>query len=176
VATPACWLLRGGWATTGRTSGPRMPASWPAGSSTPSTWAPRTGAPTSPCAASTPSWMTNLSAARPFLLASHSHTSFRSQSPWVGAGLPPPGSFFPVLCSSAATKERAAKLADQIGATHHSVVIDTVVSALIALFQLMTGKRPRYKVPAPPRPPTLPACRCCKQQPRLRMAASRLTW
>lgn len=70
-----------------------------------------------------------------------------------------------MLCSSAATKERAAKLADQIGATHHSVVIDTVVSALTALFQLMTGKRPRYKVSGPLRPPSFPACRSCQQQP-----------
>lgn len=48
--------------------------------------------------------------------------------------------------SSAATRSRARNLAKQIGAEHMDVNIDSVVSALIALFQSITGKRPKYKV------------------------------
>ncbi|GLT44498.1 hypothetical protein SLA2020_183900 [Shorea laevis] len=48
--------------------------------------------------------------------------------------------------SSEATKMRAKTLADEIGAWHLDVCIDSVVSALLSLFQTLTGKRPRYKV------------------------------
>eukprot|EP00897_Mesotaenium_endlicherianum_P003817 jgi/Mesen1/3463/ME000194S02601 len=48
--------------------------------------------------------------------------------------------------SSAATRARAKTLAEQIGAAHLDVNIDSVISALIALFQTITGKRPKYKV------------------------------
>lgn len=51
--------------------------------------------------------------------------------------------FFP---SSQATKSRAKVLADEIGSWHLDVCIDGVISALLALFQTLTGKRPRYKV------------------------------
>ncbi|XP_010553563.1 PREDICTED: glutamine-dependent NAD(+) synthetase [Tarenaya hassleriana] len=48
--------------------------------------------------------------------------------------------------SSETTKKRAKELADEIGAWHLDVCIDGVVSALLTLFQTLTGKRPRYKV------------------------------
>ncbi|KAL8141554.1 hypothetical protein V2J09_014586 [Rumex salicifolius] len=48
--------------------------------------------------------------------------------------------------SSAATKSRAKVLADEIGSWHLDVSIDSVISALLLLFQTLTGKRPRYKV------------------------------
>ncbi|GLT57304.1 hypothetical protein SLA2020_302860 [Shorea laevis] len=48
--------------------------------------------------------------------------------------------------SSEATKMRAKTLADEIGSWHLDVCIDSVVSALLSLFQTLTGKRPRYKV------------------------------
>lgn len=48
--------------------------------------------------------------------------------------------------SSEETKMRAKKLADEIGSWHLDVCIDSVVSALLSLFQTLTGKRPRYKV------------------------------
>ncbi|XP_052209726.1 glutamine-dependent NAD(+) synthetase isoform X3 [Diospyros lotus] len=48
--------------------------------------------------------------------------------------------------SSEATSMRAKVLADEIGAWHLDVKIDGVVSALLSLFQTLTGKRPRYKV------------------------------
>lgn len=48
--------------------------------------------------------------------------------------------------SSEATKSRAKLLADEIGSWHLDVSIDGVVSALLSLFQTLTGKRPRYKV------------------------------
>lgn len=41
---------------------------------------------------------------------------------------------------------RAKALADEIGSWHLDVSIDGVVSALLSLFQTLTGKRPRYKV------------------------------
>ncbi|KAG6781205.1 hypothetical protein POTOM_014096 [Populus tomentosa] len=44
------------------------------------------------------------------------------------------------------TKKRAKDLADEIGSWHLDVSIDGVVSALLSLFQTLTGKRPRYKV------------------------------
>ncbi|CAI9093414.1 OLC1v1028913C1 [Oldenlandia corymbosa var. corymbosa] len=48
--------------------------------------------------------------------------------------------------SSEATTTRAKVLADEIGAWHLNVSIDGVVSALLTLFQTLTGKRPRYKI------------------------------
>ncbi|KAI6707002.1 hypothetical protein NL676_009964 [Syzygium grande] len=48
--------------------------------------------------------------------------------------------------SSEATRSRAKLLADEIGAWHLDVCIDNVVSALLSLFEKLTGKRPRYKV------------------------------
>ncbi|KAL5981486.1 hypothetical protein ACLOJK_015548 [Asimina triloba] len=48
--------------------------------------------------------------------------------------------------SSEATKSRAKVLADEIGSWHLNVPIDSVVSALLSLFETVTGKRPRYKV------------------------------
>ncbi|KAJ4840935.1 hypothetical protein Tsubulata_001148 [Turnera subulata] len=48
--------------------------------------------------------------------------------------------------SSEATKKRAKVLADEIGAWHLDVCIDVVISALLSLFETLTGKRPRYKV------------------------------
>lgn len=49
-------------------------------------------------------------------------------------------------CSSEATRSRAKKLADEIGSWHLDVPIDSVISALLSLFQTLTGKRPCYKV------------------------------
>jgi NAD+ synthase (glutamine-hydrolysing) len=49
-------------------------------------------------------------------------------------------------CSSEMTRSRAKVLADEIGSWHLDVSIDGVVSALLSLFQTLTGKRPRYKV------------------------------
>ncbi|KAH7681209.1 NAD(+) synthase (glutamine-hydrolyzing) protein [Dioscorea alata] len=48
--------------------------------------------------------------------------------------------------SSEATRSRAKKLADEIGSWHLDVPIDSVISALLSLFQTLTGKRPCYKV------------------------------
>ncbi|XP_048132848.1 glutamine-dependent NAD(+) synthetase isoform X1 [Rhodamnia argentea] len=48
--------------------------------------------------------------------------------------------------SSETTRSRAKFLADEIGAWHLDVCIDGVVSALLSLFEKLTGKRPRYKV------------------------------
>ncbi|XP_015896055.3 glutamine-dependent NAD(+) synthetase [Ziziphus jujuba] len=48
--------------------------------------------------------------------------------------------------SSEATKSRAKVLADEIGSWHLDISIDGVVSALLSLFQTVTGKQPRYKV------------------------------
>lgn len=49
-------------------------------------------------------------------------------------------------CSSDATRSRAKKLAEEIGSWHLDIPIDSVISALLSLFQTVTGKRPRYKV------------------------------
>ncbi|CAL5381712.1 unnamed protein product [Camellia sinensis] len=46
---------------------------------------------------------------------------------------------------SEAIRTRAKVLADEIGSWHLDVNIDGVVSALLSLFQTLTGKRPRYK-------------------------------
>ncbi|CAN6458585.1 unnamed protein product [Victoria cruziana] len=48
--------------------------------------------------------------------------------------------------SSEATRLRAKVLSDQIGSYHIDMKIDTVISALISLFQTLTGRRPCYKV------------------------------
>ncbi|KAL3645527.1 hypothetical protein CASFOL_010707 [Castilleja foliolosa] len=48
--------------------------------------------------------------------------------------------------SSDATRTRAKVLAEEIGSWHLDVSIDIVTSALLSLFQTLTGKRPRYKV------------------------------
>lgn len=48
--------------------------------------------------------------------------------------------------SSQATKARAKGLAEEIGAWHLDLSIDSVVSSLLSLFETLTGKRPRYKV------------------------------
>ncbi|KAL6979416.1 NAD(+) synthase (glutamine-hydrolyzing) [Sarracenia purpurea var. burkii] len=48
--------------------------------------------------------------------------------------------------SSEATRMRAKVLADEIGSWHLDVCIDGVVSALLSLFQTLTGRSPRYKV------------------------------
>lgn len=50
------------------------------------------------------------------------------------------------LRSSEATRLRAKVLSDQIGSYHIDMKIDTVISALISLFQTLTGRRPCYKV------------------------------
>ncbi|XP_072950350.1 glutamine-dependent NAD(+) synthetase [Typha angustifolia] len=48
--------------------------------------------------------------------------------------------------SSEDTKSRAKRLAEEIGSWHLDVPIDSVISALLSLFQKLTGMRPRYKV------------------------------
>ncbi|WOK99797.1 hypothetical protein Cni_G08509 [Canna indica] len=48
--------------------------------------------------------------------------------------------------SSEATRSRAKRLADEIGSWHLNADIDSVVSALLSLFQNLTGRHPCYKV------------------------------
>lgn len=48
--------------------------------------------------------------------------------------------------SSAETKGRAAELASQIGSYHHSIVIDTAISAILGIFQQVAKLTPRFKV------------------------------
>lgn len=48
--------------------------------------------------------------------------------------------------SSEATRKRAKVLAEEIGSWHLDICIDGVITALLSLFQTLTGKRPRYKV------------------------------
>jgi len=48
--------------------------------------------------------------------------------------------------SSKETRERAKKIAEQIGAYHLNVDIDTVVAAVLTLFERATEKRPRFKI------------------------------
>eukprot|EP00899_Mesostigma_viride_P006656 jgi/Mesvir1/15992/Mv08298-RA.1 len=48
--------------------------------------------------------------------------------------------------SSDATRTRAKVLASQIGASHLSVAIDSLVSAMTSFFALVTGKSPRFKL------------------------------
>lgn len=47
--------------------------------------------------------------------------------------------------SSEETRERSSRLAEEIGASHLDVKIDTVVSAITSLFSLITGKTPQFK-------------------------------
>jgi len=47
--------------------------------------------------------------------------------------------------SSDQTRDRARRLAEEIGASHLDVRIDTVVGAITALFALITGKSPKFK-------------------------------
>jgi NAD+ synthase (glutamine-hydrolysing) len=48
--------------------------------------------------------------------------------------------------SSAETRRRARALAEQVGASHLDIEIDTAVSALAELFVRFTGKTPRFKL------------------------------
>ncbi|XP_014207604.1 probable glutamine-dependent NAD(+) synthetase isoform X2 [Copidosoma floridanum] len=48
--------------------------------------------------------------------------------------------------SSADTKARAAELACQIGSYHHSIIIDTAISAILGIFNQVTKLTPRFKV------------------------------
>ncbi|KAK3126853.1 hypothetical protein QOZ80_7AG0563980 [Eleusine coracana subsp. coracana] len=48
--------------------------------------------------------------------------------------------------SSEDTRSRAKRLAEEIGSFHLNVPIDSIVSAFLSLFEMLTGKRPRYKV------------------------------
>ncbi|XP_058798642.1 glutamine-dependent NAD(+) synthetase isoform X2 [Phymastichus coffea] len=48
--------------------------------------------------------------------------------------------------SSTETKSRAADLASQLGACHHSVIIDTAISAILGIFYQVTKLKPRFKV------------------------------
>mmetsp|Transcript_14531 Transcript_14531/g.25481 ORF Transcript_14531/g.25481 Transcript_14531/m.25481 type:complete len:725 (-) Transcript_14531:171-2345(-) len=47
--------------------------------------------------------------------------------------------------SSAETRRRSESLAGEIGAYHLSFAIDSVVSAIVSLFQVVTGKLPRFR-------------------------------
>uniref|UniRef100_A0A182U6G3 Glutamine-dependent NAD(+) synthetase n=1 Tax=Anopheles melas TaxID=34690 RepID=A0A182U6G3_9DIPT len=47
--------------------------------------------------------------------------------------------------SSRETRQRAAALAAQIGSSHQDIGIDGAVSALLGIFQLATGMRPRFR-------------------------------
>ncbi len=59
--------------------------------------------------------------------------------------------------SGSATKDRARNLAKQIGADHLDVKVDIVIDAMAKLFEMITGKTPRFRVrlfnPPPPFPP-----------------------
>lgn len=46
--------------------------------------------------------------------------------------------------SSSATRGRAAALADQIGAYHSNIAIDTAVAAILGIFRTLTGKTPLF--------------------------------
>jgi len=48
--------------------------------------------------------------------------------------------------SSADTKARAAELASQIGSYHHSIIIDTAISAILGIFRQVTKLSPRFRV------------------------------
>jgi NAD+ synthase (glutamine-hydrolysing) len=48
--------------------------------------------------------------------------------------------------SSAETRNRAKQLAKDIGGVHTDLNMDTVVNALIGLFSLVTGFKPRFLV------------------------------
>ena len=59
--------------------------------------------------------------------------------------------------SGSATKDRARNLAKQIGADHLDVKVDIVIDAMAKLFEMITGKTPKFRVrlsrPPPPNPP-----------------------
>ena len=57
-------------------------------------------------------------------------------------------SYMGTVNSSAATRQRAASLAQQIGTYHLDINIDAVVSAILSVFTLFTGKTPQFKVGA----------------------------
>jgi len=48
--------------------------------------------------------------------------------------------------SSKETRQRAADLAAELGSYHINCDIDTLVTAMVALFETITGKRPQFKV------------------------------
>ena len=48
--------------------------------------------------------------------------------------------------SSAETRVRATALAKDIGASHLSIAIDAVVTAVVMFFTTVTGKKPKFKV------------------------------
>ena len=47
--------------------------------------------------------------------------------------------------SSSETKARAAEFASQIGSYHHSVLIDTAVTAVLGIFKQITNLTPKFK-------------------------------
>ena len=48
--------------------------------------------------------------------------------------------------SSNATRDRARRLAEEIGADHLDVKVDTAIDAMAQLFAVITGRTPRFKV------------------------------
>ena len=48
--------------------------------------------------------------------------------------------------SGSATKDRARNLAKQIGADHLDVKVDIVIDAMAKLFEIITGRAPRFRV------------------------------
>lgn len=48
--------------------------------------------------------------------------------------------------SSKETRERSAKLSECIGSYHVDLNMDTVVSSIVSLFEVVTGKKPVYKI------------------------------
>lgn len=48
--------------------------------------------------------------------------------------------------SGSATKDRARNLAKQIGADHLDVKIDLVIDAMAKLFEMITGRTPKFRV------------------------------
>ena len=48
--------------------------------------------------------------------------------------------------SGSATKDRARNLAKQIGADHLDVKVDIVIDAMAKLFEVITGRTPRFRV------------------------------
>ena len=48
--------------------------------------------------------------------------------------------------SGSATKDRARNLAKQIGADHLDVKVDIVIDAMAKLFEMITGKTPKFRV------------------------------
>jgi NAD+ synthase (glutamine-hydrolysing) len=52
--------------------------------------------------------------------------------------------FMGTVNSSATTRNRAEKLAAQIGAYHHWCAIDPLVEAILAVFRAVTGRTPKF--------------------------------